>query len=150
MSTLARVVSVLRRLLPAPARRKSIYIDFNDANDLVQLKRRLEKLSPGEAFEGVKERNGNNFPFMKGWIFRRAVAGLPAGQKVLVLFNGYTEKAIAWVEPGGEALAVPPPPADVGIWEHDVAIDISGERYDEKMVAPAGKVVVFRFKRPEW
>ena len=68
----------------------------------------------------------------------------------MILFNGYTEKAIAWVEPGGEALAVPLPPADVGVWEHDVAIDISGERYDEKMVAPAGKVVVFRFKPAEW
>ena len=150
MSTLAKIASVIRRVLPGPARRESMYLDLNDASELSQLKMRLEHLSVGEAFEGVKQRDGNNFPFMKVWTLRRLVAVLPAGQKVLVLFNGYTEKAIAWVEPGGDALAVPPPPADIGVWEHDIAIDVSGERYDEKMVAPAGKIVVFRFKPPEW
>jgi hypothetical protein len=127
-----------------------MYLDLSDANELAQLKRRLEELSFGEAFEGVKQRDGNNFAFMKGWTRRRQVADLRPGQKVIILFNGYSEKAIAWVEAGGEALAVPLPPADVGVWEHDIAIEVSGERYDEKTVAPAGKVVVFRFKPPEW
>jgi len=150
MSMFDRVAMAIRRLLPGPTRRESMCLDLNDASEISQLKKRLESLSPDEAFEGVKERNGNNFPFMKGWTFRRQVAGLPPGQKVLVLFNGYTEKAVAWVEADGVALAVPPPPADVGVWEHDIAIDVSGETYDEKTVAPAGKVVLFRFKPPEW
>lgn len=97
-------------------------------------------------FEGVRQLN--NFVFMRDWEYRRKAA-LKNGQHVLVFFNGYSEKAVAWVEPGGIPIMVPtlPPGVDTNL---DRAIDLTGEDYKGDEITADGKIYVFRFKAAEW
>lgn len=70
-------------------------------------------------------RQPNNFVLMRDWEYRRKAA-LKNGQHVLVFFNGYSEKAVAWVEPGGLPIMVPTLTPDIAT-NLDRAIDLTGE-----------------------
>jgi hypothetical protein len=69
----------------------------------------------------------------------------------LILFNGYAEKAIAWVEPNGVDIVVPSVPTHaIASPALELAIDVTGEPYENRTVKADGKIVVFRYKPSEW
>lgn len=112
-----------------------------------QIMTRLLSLQPGQKFEGVRQEN--NYVFLRNWEYRRKVANAQNGQQIHVFFNGYDEKAIAWVEPKGVPIPVPPAPADVapGL---DLAIDLAGNEVTTDVITADGKIYVFRFRDPNW
>ena len=124
-------------------------IDLNEATQVSALKQRLLSMKAGQAFEGVKQCDGNNFSFMKGWEFRRFVETSKPNQHILVFFNGVAEKAVGWVDEGGSSIAVPPRTADAS-QDLELAIDLSGEEYNEPTINPDGKIYVFRFMPKDW
>jgi hypothetical protein len=126
-------------------------VDLGTEAGLNSLKARLLALAPEEAFEGVKQRDGNNFPYLKGWLYRRRVGTALPGQEILVFFNGHIERAVVWLEPGAPALAVPPAPNQT---QNDPAtenaIDLIGEEYLEAVFRDDGKVYICRHMSPAW
>src|SRR5262245_24823449 len=100
------ITTAIRRLLRKQHRSSpSLHVDTNNPADVARLKDRLLALKAGEIFEGVvpasfltRRSMPLGFPFMKGWSLRRQVVAAAPGQKILILFNGYAEKAIVWVE----------------------------------------------------
>jgi hypothetical protein len=133
------VFGVAAQAAPAP-------INLAEPASYLALVDRLLRLSPGIKFEGIRQ--PNNSAFMRDWEYRRNVAA-QRGQHILVFFNGYTEKAIAWVDTGGIPIKVPNLPPDVDP-TLDRAIDLEGEEFKEPAITADGKIYMFRFKAPEW
>jgi hypothetical protein len=121
-------------------------VDLGETSSNQAVMNRLLLLKPGARFEGVRQ--PNNFVFMRDWEYRRKAA-LKNGQHVLVFFNGNSEKAVAWVEPGELPIMVPtlPPEVDTNL---DRAIDLTGEEYKADEITGDGKIYVLRFKAAEW
>jgi hypothetical protein len=65
-------------------------------------------------------------------------------------FNGVSEKAVAWSEPGSNEIAVPNSQDPSDTEQLEAAIDLSGEAFHDPAVKGDGKVYVFRFMRAEW
>ena len=121
-------------------------VDLSETSANKAVIKKLLLLRPGARFEGVRQ--PNNFVFMRDWEYRRKAA-LKNGQHVLVFFNGYSEKAVAWVEPGGIPIMVPTLPPDVDT-NLDRAIDLTGEDYKGDEITADGKIYVFRFMAADW
>lgn len=126
-------------------------VDLNDEAGLSLLKSRLRSLDNGESFEGVKQRDGNNFAYLRGWAFRRSATTALPGQHIFVFHNGFVERAVLWVDPGGQPLAVPPsvnPSADSESVEN--AIDLVGERFMPPFFKDDGRIYICRHMNPTW
>ena len=143
--------AIARILRKEPTLRPSMFVDLQSEEGIRLLKTRLQDLQPSEQFEGVKQVNGNNYPYLKGWIFRRRVGSALPGQIVLIFFNGFIERAVVWLESGAPALRVPSAPAatqpDPAI---ENAIDLEGEQYFEPDFKGDGKIYTCRYMDPAW
>jgi hypothetical protein len=129
----------------------SLVVDLQSNEGLSLLKSRLLSLKEGESFEGVKQRDGNNFPYLKGWAFRRRVAAALSGQHILVFFNGSIERAVVWVEPDGDPLSVPSSPdPDKEEAAEENAIDLVGEQFLAASFEDDGKIYICRYMNPAW
>jgi hypothetical protein len=116
--------------------------------DAFAVRERLLQLAPGEMFEGVEISEGNGLRFMNGWHFRRAAKNAGPGQRILIFFNGYAEKAVVWVEDGGEPVQVPMLPEHTDM--PDFAIDLAGDVVTSTHVGADGKIYMFRFMANGW
>jgi hypothetical protein len=142
----------LARLFGLEARSSaSLVVDLQSNEGLSLLKSRLLALKDGEPFEGVKQRDGNNFPYLKGWTLRRRVPTALSGQHILVFFNGFVERAVVWVEPNGQPLLVPPSPNPEEEEEaEENAIDIVGEQFLAASFESDGKIYICRHMNSAW
>jgi hypothetical protein len=143
---ISRLVGCLPGIFGASAPAAPAPINLADPSSYHALMDRMLRLTTGARFEGVRQTN--NYVFMCDWVYRRGI-GTQSGQHILIFFNGRTEKAVAWVEPGGAPVQVPglPPGVDPSL---DRAIDLDGEEFKGTEITADGKIYMFRFIEPEW
>ena len=109
----------------------------------------IPTLAVGEVGPGVKLCDGDTI--LRGWRFAGAVGGLDPSQHVYLFETLRGPRAVAWVDPHGHRLEVPPCHAGTRCENMDeAAFTVSGDVYTYRYIQPDNSVVLITYPPKHW